>query len=136
MKTLIIDDDPVLCSILKETLAKIGIPDVLIASNGEDAAWQFTEHEFSIDLILCDLNMPNLNGVEFADFLSERESHPAIVFITSAQDAIRKSAVALAKARKLNVLGSLKKPISIGDLSALLATFDAPSSNVEKAACA
>jgi CheY-like chemotaxis protein len=136
MKTLIIDDDPVLCSILKESLAKIGMPDVIVSGDGEDAAWQFTEHEFSIGLILCDLNMPKLDGVEFADFLSERESHPAIVFITSAHDSVRKSAVALAKARKLNVLGSLKKPISIEQLSELLSLQDAPRGPVGRVAYA
>ena len=104
MKVLVVDDDPIVCAILADALEKLGVEHVLVAQDGEDAAWLFTENEYDIPVIICDLNMPRLNGIEFVQFLSGRMSEPCIVFVSGAHATIRNSAVALAEACNLCVI--------------------------------
>jgi CheY-like chemotaxis protein len=125
MKTLIIDDDPLICAVLSDYLPTLGLTDILVANNGEEAAWVFAEHERDIGLVFSDINMPKLDGIEFLEFLAAQITPPPIVFISSAHSTTRTSAVALAGAHKLQVVASLTKPINFADVSKAVSDFKA-----------
>ena len=57
-RILIAEDDPVTRKILATVLS--GVYEVIEAVDGEEAL----QHADSVDLILCDYNMPKLNGME------------------------------------------------------------------------
>lgn len=65
MKILLIDDSATMRKIQRNVLNQMGYEDVVEAENGEDAIHQMKVHDFAIDLILCDWNMPKMNGIEF-----------------------------------------------------------------------
>ncbi len=60
---LLVDDDPVLCSIVKVTLRNLGCT-VFVASGGSEALELFELHQESIDCLLTDLSMPDMDGWE------------------------------------------------------------------------
>ena len=64
MKILIVDDSKVMRSIVKRTLRQAGFGnhDVVEAGNGAEGLEQVSEH--TPDLVLCDWNMPEMNGIE------------------------------------------------------------------------
>lgn len=64
---LLVDDDPVFRRMTKGYLQKYGYQ-VIEAENGLDGLRKLRDHE--PDLILCDLSMPVLNGIEFVEEVS------------------------------------------------------------------
>lgn len=75
---LIIEDEPTLASAYKTLLEQAGYQ-VSSAHNGQDALDQSSK--FEPDLILLDLRMPIMNGVEFLDNYKLKEKHPKVKVI-------------------------------------------------------
>jgi two-component system, chemotaxis family, chemotaxis protein CheY len=65
IRALIIDDSSVMRKIVERSLRQAGIDlaQVLEAGNGAEALTVL--HEHAVDLILCDINMPVMDGLEF-----------------------------------------------------------------------
>jgi DNA-binding NtrC family response regulator len=60
---LLAEDEPGLRKVVRTVLEHVGFR-VLEASDGRDAERVFAEHSASIDLVLTDVNMPKMGGVE------------------------------------------------------------------------
>ena len=69
IRVLIIDDSSVMRKIVERSLrqADIKLGDVVEASNGMEALAALNEKK--VDLILCDINMPVMDGLEFVKSL-------------------------------------------------------------------
>jgi two-component system chemotaxis response regulator CheY len=74
IRTLIVDDSAVMRKIVERSLrqAGLGIAQVHEASNGGEALAVVQQHQ--LDLILCDINMPVMDGLEFVKELSRMEN--------------------------------------------------------------
>ena len=95
---LIVDDDEAVRNLLTEALAQEY--DIVLAGDGFQGLSEIMMGEQSVDLVITDLKMPGLNGIEFAKSLPEgipfivmsgflhllkfrealKELHPAAVF--------------------------------------------------------
>ena len=89
MKILIADDDPQIIRALRVTLGARGY-DIVTASNGVDALNQAISHH--PDLVMLDLGMPGLNGIEVIEGLRGWSQVPILVVSgrTDAADAARR----------------------------------------------
>jgi two-component system, chemotaxis family, chemotaxis protein CheY len=65
IRALIVDDSSVMRKIVERSLRQAGVElaQVLEAGNGAEALAVLAEN--SVDLILCDINMPVMDGIEF-----------------------------------------------------------------------
>ncbi|MGG3885895.1 LytR/AlgR family response regulator transcription factor [Brevibacillus panacihumi] len=82
LKTMIIDDEPAICSELEYMLKKyIDIQVVSIHYNPVEALPQIIELE--PDLLFLDIQMPGMNGLEFAKKLNQLSHPPLIIFSTA-----------------------------------------------------
>ena len=63
MQVMVVDDSRSMRRIIKSALKRIGLTDVVEASNGVEAIQHFGDG--IPDLILLDWNMPKMNGIEF-----------------------------------------------------------------------
>ena len=77
---LVVDDEPVVLKLACDILARYGYQ-TLTAHDGEEALHVFQDRMEDIDLVLLDLTMPKLNGLECAKRL--RALHPTIRLIAS-----------------------------------------------------
>jgi two-component system, chemotaxis family, chemotaxis protein CheY len=90
MKILAVDDSPTMLEILSTTLAEAG-HSVVEAGNGAEALRQLGG---DVDLIISDLNMVVMSGLEFLRNVRENPEHMAMpfVFLTTETDAELKRA--------------------------------------------
>lgn len=107
-RILVVDDDPELRESLAEVLQEAGFA-VIVAETGEDALCRIDEAPF--DLILLDLMMPLLGGMEALPLLKKKCAKARIIMITAfstvevAVEAMRKGAD-----------DYLSKPFKVSDL--------------------
>ena len=89
-RILVIDDEDTVCRLLEATLVPEGF-DVVLAHDGAEGLVKVEES--SPDLILLDIKMPGLNGLEVLRILREQYDIPVIMLtavreVTSVRDAI------------------------------------------------
>jgi two-component system chemotaxis response regulator CheY len=73
LRALIVDDSSVMRKIVERSLRQAGIDleQVVEASNGAEALGALRDH--AVDLVLCDINMPVMGGLEFVRQVSTLE---------------------------------------------------------------
>ena len=82
MKILIVDDEPLARSRLQDLLGDIGKHQIVgEASNGRTAIEQ--AQQLGPDIVLLDINMPEMSGLEAAIHLSRLKHAPAVIFTTA-----------------------------------------------------
>lgn len=112
-KLLVVDDEKNLRLVVQKELARQG-HDVDVASDGEEA-WEKLEKQ-DFDVLLCDINMPRLDGVGLLRRIYEKtENRPEVIMLTG--QATVETAI---EAMKLGAYDYLTKPYRIAELSALV----------------
>jgi two-component system cell cycle sensor histidine kinase/response regulator CckA len=101
---LLVDDEPRVREVVRMMLERAGHR-VVEAESAEDAINQFSTLE-SVDLLVSDLQMPGMSGLELFDKLVERLPSLRVLFISGAASPADLSTIA----RKRAVL--LEKPFS------------------------
>ena len=105
-KILVVDDEKYILRIVKFNLRRYGY-EVLTAQNGEEALK--VTFDKRPDLILLDIMMPVMDGIEVCKQLKEREdtSQIPIVFLTAREKTKYKEIL-----KTLNIAGYITKPFS------------------------
>ncbi len=82
MKVLIVDDEKPARDRLRQLIADFGNYEVVAeAANGEQALSMAATHD--PDVVLLDIRMPGVDGIETAHHLNAMETPPAVVFTTA-----------------------------------------------------
>lgn len=109
MTILLIEDDLIEAMKMRRTLAKSEVPhELIVAREGEEAFEVLRSGAPLPDIILLDLNMPRMNGLEFLTLLKKDKGLcylPAIVLTTS------ENRTDLLTAYRLGIAGYLLKPL-------------------------
>ncbi len=132
-RVLIVDDDPILSAIVESFFRKRDARDIRCAANGRAALDIVDEVDGQIDFILCDLNMPELDGLQFMRHLKNRQFTGQIAILSGEQDSVVRTAEKLAKAHSLNVVGSLGKPLKLNILEDLVSRLSPHEVTIAKA---
>ena len=123
-RLLLVDDDYVMHRITTVMLNDLGISRVQNAMSASAALDILEQDDAQVDVVICDLNMPEMDGVEFIRHLARRDYKGSII-ITSGEDLrILKTVEKLAIEHDLHVLGVLEKPITLAKLGELLDSLD------------
>lgn len=121
---LIVDDDPVFQVVAEDLIRAEGVQDVKIAHDGVHALEIYDSNPHIVDLICCDLNMPNMDGVSFIRELSKRKFYGSLIIVSSEDVDLLDTVTRLARIQQVSVLGTIKKPISAESLKAVLNAKD------------
>ena len=131
LNILLVEDDAVDVMNVQRAFRKNNIVNPLfVASNGLEALEMLRNGSVprARRIVLLDLNMPRMNGIEFLQELRrdpELAGTPVVVLTTSSADRDRTDAF------KLNVAGYLVKPVKFADFCELMATLNKYWSLVE-----
>lgn len=84
MNIIIIDDDPLVVESLKTIVSANGINVKAVGYSGEDAIYLYEKHK--PDLVLMDIRMENLSGIDAAKSILKMDNEAKILLITTFQD--------------------------------------------------
>lgn len=124
LNILLVEDDEVDVLNVRRAFQKNHITNPLfVASNGVEALEQLRSHSIPRDrrIILLDLNMPRMNGIEFLRELRkdpELKSTPVVVLTTSNDERDR------IEAYDLNVAGYLLKPVTFSNFCEVMTALN------------
>ncbi len=113
LNILLIEDDMIEVMKLNRTISKLELPHTIVEANNGEEALQFLQKKDELpDIILLDLNMPKLNGIEFLSILKNDDVLkyiPTIILTTSnnQQD--------LLECYKIGIAGYVLKPLKYED---------------------
>jgi two-component system, NtrC family, response regulator AtoC len=112
-RILVVDDEKNLRLVVQKEMTRQG-HDVSCADDGE-MAWSMLEQQ-DFDVMLCDINMPRLDGIGLLRRTRERSQNPPEVIMLTGQATVE-SAI---EAMKLGAYDYLTKPYRMAELSALV----------------
>ncbi len=124
---MIVDDDPFTLKLLNRMLANLGFPAATACDSGQAALEWFDNPRNHPDLILLDLNMPGMDGVEFVRHLVERRYGGSLILVSGEDERILRAASNLVEAHRITLLGSMFKPVMPEGLAALLGKWSPPA---------
>ena len=120
LSVLVLDDEHFMLKLLAHQLNVLGFNLVISCDSGFAALEAINSSDSTIGLVLCDLNMPEMDGVEFIRHLVEQAYQGALILVSGVDMRILQAAERLAKAHGMTLLGVLQKPVSSQSLQLLL----------------
>ncbi len=111
-KMLIVDDEPIISRGLQQTIPweTISVEVVDTAHDGEDAIQKVIQHG-NIDIVITDVRMPKMDGLQLATYLHEHFPHIRIIIISGYDEFAYAQ-----KAIQVGVKDYLLKPVDIDEL--------------------
>ena len=111
MHVLIVEDNPINAKLLAVNLEKVGYKTV-VANTGREALDRL-DHDNEIELVISDIMMPEMDGLELLTKMKENEKYKDIPLIVSSSladmDTVRKAA-------RLGCHHYITKPLKVTDL--------------------
>jgi two-component system, chemotaxis family, chemotaxis protein CheY len=119
MKVLVVDDNDFMRDLVASMLREIGFREIVHASDGEAALGKVKAE--GPELILCDVDMEPMNGLDFVERMRRNQPPPAkqtpVILLTAHSDA-----EIVQRAIKLGVNAYIVKPVKRNQLEARIAT--------------
>jgi len=95
-KILIAEDSPTMRSLIVSTISAMGEYETVEAANGFEALRILPREK--VDLIITDINMPDINGLELVSFIRSNENYrttPLLIISTEGSERDREKGLAL-----------------------------------------
>ena len=121
LHVLVIDDEEFIRKLIVRLLYEMGVSDLIEAKDGAEALGLVKQMRKKVDIIICDLEMPNMSGLEFVHHLRNDPDvavpdTPVLILTGHSQEENVQGAV------ELGIHGFLTKPISKGLLEKRIAS--------------
>lgn len=108
LKILVVDDQQTMRGLARQCLKKLGVIDVSLAASGEAALDTLQTAKF--DIVISDLNMPGLSGLELAEQIKAHPVFARIPVFLATSEAYKDQATAD------KVDHFVSKPFSVADM--------------------
>ena len=105
-------------------LTDLGIGEVSEAADGHSALHLLEGVQQPPDVLLVDLDMPGMDGIEFIGHVAQRQLARAVVVASALDPALLITVQTMARAYGLRVLGSVEKPLTRDKLAHVLGGYD------------
>lgn len=123
LRVMVVEDQSVPRQVAVAILQNMGVTEVVQAENGRDALEKIRRTPAPLDVIICDLDMPHMDGVEFIRNVGDVTVGASIVLASGVETAVLASVEAMARSLGLEVLGVLEKPITPQKLGNVLGRY-------------
>ena len=114
---LVVDDEVALTRLVRMMLKDFHVTQVYTAKDGKEALELLGEFQEGIDIVICDWNMPNVNGLELLKQIRTVDPDLPFLMLTARADMS-----SVKEARDHGVSDYLRKPFSADTLKKKLTT--------------
>ncbi|HCT04229.1 MAG TPA: diguanylate phosphodiesterase, partial [Pseudomonas sp.] len=118
LSILIVEDHPLQHIYLQHLLSELGEFMLEAAQDGKEALERLRQRDF--DLVLTDLLMPGMDGVQFIQSLASLRCKPALAIMSVASRRMLMAASLVAKNLDVEVIGLISKPVAADALRSLV----------------
>jgi EAL domain-containing protein (putative c-di-GMP-specific phosphodiesterase class I) len=118
-RILVVDDEPLVLAGMRAMLGRLGYRNIEVSERANDALERLDNGDCP-DLILLDLNMPEVDGMAFVRGLVDRGYRGHLILISGEDERILQTVQHLIRAHGIDVLGHLQKPVPMDALAGLL----------------
>jgi EAL domain-containing protein (putative c-di-GMP-specific phosphodiesterase class I)/DNA-binding NarL/FixJ family response regulator len=123
LRFLVVEDHEFQRWALGKALESLGAKAVFNAGDGQTALEIFKSIEPPVDIVITDLNMPGMDGMEFIRHLAEFGAPIALIVATDQESALLASVETMVRAYGVNLLEGIRKPVTSKKLAAALALY-------------
>jgi len=116
-RLLLIDDEPSLAAFVANAAAMSGFEPVVTS---DDSLFRDEFHADVPGMVVLDLGMPGMDGVELLRFLAAESFEGPVLIISGFDRRVLESAFRLGEAIGLKMVGPLEKPVRLEALEAVL----------------
>ncbi|MGE8565794.1 Phytochrome-like protein cph2 [compost metagenome] len=109
-KVLVLDDHAFQCAQMRSLFLEAGFEHVDMANSAQEALEMVRLHSYQ--LVLMDLNMPGMDGVQFIHELARLQCNPMLAITTACSRRIMNSVSLMAKEKGLSVIAAYTKPVT------------------------
>jgi EAL domain-containing protein (putative c-di-GMP-specific phosphodiesterase class I) len=139
LRVMVVEDHGFQRRMALRLLAELGIEQVREAGDGADAldALRRLARDDAADapeVVLVDLDMPGMDGVEFIEHVARERLAPAVVLVSALDPALLNTVQAMTRAYGLRVFGCVEKPLTLAKLQDVLSRSDDQLHPVQEAA--
>ncbi len=106
-------------------LRAFGINQIYEAANGKLAIDQLVQLPQIPAVMLLDLEMPVMDGIEVLQQLAQLPHKPAVVLASSSDEVLISAVATMAEALGINLLGAFRKPVNAVELADALTSYNA-----------
>ncbi len=125
LSILVVEDDDFQRQMVISMLRSLDVVSVYDASNGQQAIEIIRgANEKLVDIIICDLNMPEMDGLEFLRHLGQEHHNVSIILVSALGSRLLGSAARMAKMYGIKLLGAIEKPIALQQLRNMFLKYD------------
>lgn len=109
---LVVDDSDLQRLVSSEILRSMGIERIYEAAHGADAMDLLRVEKIEPAVMLVDLHMPGMDGIELIQEVAKFNSHIAIIILSGADSVLLDTLGSMVRACKMTMLGALSKPLN------------------------
>ena len=116
-RLLLVDDEPALADFIANAARECGFEPIVTADDE-----QFRTHFLGErpDMVVLDLGMPGMDGVELLRFLAAEDYRSPVLIVSGFDRRVLESAFRLGEALGLTMVGPLEKPMRLEELETVL----------------
>jgi len=125
LRVMVVEDHGFQRRMALRLLVEAGVGASYEAADGASALEVLRQLPQAPDVLLVDLDMPGMDGVEFIGHVAQRRLARAIALVSALDPAVLNTVQTMARAYGMRVLGGIEKPLTAGKLQDLLESYDA-----------
>ncbi|MDF1792422.1 MAG: EAL domain-containing response regulator [Thalassobaculaceae bacterium] len=123
LRVMVVDDEPTQRLAVTLMCRTMGLPEAATFESGHAALEALAGSSRGTDLVLCDLDMPEMDGMEFIRRAADLDQPPALMILSGHESGLLNSVERMGKAYGLRMMGSVRKPLTRDTLEATLAVL-------------
>lgn len=123
LSCLIVDDDSFMLSTLALLLKQFGLRQIFQADNAQAALKIIANRNNDIDIVISDLNMPEMDGIQLLRHLGALGVNLGIILVSGEDPRLIESVQNLGRQYQLRILGAISKPVKKDLLKQYLTSY-------------
>ncbi len=120
---LVVEDDDFQRRMVIHMLHSLGVENIFEAVNGRQAL-DVLHAATPVDIAICDMDMPEMDGMEFLRHLGQENGEASILILSTLDRALLASIENMSRGYGIKLLGVVEKPVSLAQLELLISRYE------------